>query len=130
MGKSLIDKIQAKLELFRLEQRYTRRRNRRSTFVSDAIYVDGEYVFQTPSSTGSSADSSTSRIDALHGTKPGLSTTTSLATPVEVDTVGAMPTADRKRLHRFSSVPGFGGSFANATANKDARVNRRLSFIR
>ncbi|PQE14479.1 3-phosphoinositide-dependent kinase 1 protein [Rutstroemia sp. NJR-2017a BBW] len=40
---SLINLINQKLELYRLEKRYTRRRNRRSTFVSDAVYVDGEY---------------------------------------------------------------------------------------
>ncbi|KAF4631202.1 hypothetical protein G7Y89_g6940 [Cudoniella acicularis] len=34
----LLDLIHQKLELFRLEQRYTRRRNRRSTFVSEAQY--------------------------------------------------------------------------------------------
>ncbi len=45
----LIDLIQSKLELFRLEQRYTRRRNRRSTFVSEAQYVDGEYVYSPTS---------------------------------------------------------------------------------
>ncbi|EPE10844.1 hypothetical protein F503_05939 [Ophiostoma piceae UAMH 11346] len=56
---NIIERIQAKLELFRLEQRYTRRRNRRSTFVSNAIYVDGEYVYQTPISTGSSSNTST-----------------------------------------------------------------------
>lgn len=38
------------MELFRLEQRYTRRRNRRSTFVSEAQYVDGEYIY-SPTST-------------------------------------------------------------------------------
>lgn len=32
------------IELFRLEQRYTRRKNR-STFVSEAQYVDGEYIY-------------------------------------------------------------------------------------
>ncbi|KAL2752037.1 hypothetical protein ACRALDRAFT_2030279 [Sodiomyces alcalophilus JCM 7366] len=59
--------IQQKLELFRLEQRYTRRRHRRSTFVSNAVYVDGEYVYQTPNSTGSSSSSDPStRVDALH----------------------------------------------------------------
>ena len=34
------------IELFRLEQRYTRRKNR-SGFVSDAQYVDGEYIYST-----------------------------------------------------------------------------------
>ncbi|KAG0647057.1 hypothetical protein D0Z07_7258 [Hyphodiscus hymeniophilus] len=42
---NLIDLLQQKLELFRLEQRYTRRRNHRSTFVSEAQYVDGEYIY-------------------------------------------------------------------------------------
>lgn len=41
----LMDLIHSKIELFRLEQRYTRRRNRRSTFVSEAQYVDGEYIY-------------------------------------------------------------------------------------
>jgi len=41
----LIDLLHQKIELFRLEQRYTRRRNRRSTFVSEAQYVDGEYIY-------------------------------------------------------------------------------------
>jgi len=60
---NLIDLLHQKLELFRLEQRYTRRRNRRSTFVSEAQYVDGEYIY-SPTSTysvkcsgGSSDDS-------------------------------------------------------------------------
>ncbi|KAG4026550.1 hypothetical protein MFRU_039g00280 [Monilinia fructicola] len=39
----LIDIINQKLELYRLEKRYINSRNRRSTFVSDAVYVDGEY---------------------------------------------------------------------------------------
>ncbi|ESZ93604.1 hypothetical protein SBOR_6033 [Sclerotinia borealis F-4128] len=39
----LLDKINQKLELYRLEKRYINSRNRRSTFVSDAVYVDGEY---------------------------------------------------------------------------------------
>ncbi|KAF7854688.1 hypothetical protein EAF04_010257 [Stromatinia cepivora] len=38
-----IDMINQKLELYRLEKRYINSRNRRSTFVSDAVYVDGEY---------------------------------------------------------------------------------------
>jgi hypothetical protein len=47
---NLIDLLHQKLELFRLEQRYTRRRNRRSTFVSEAQYVDGEYIYSPTSS--------------------------------------------------------------------------------
>lgn len=53
----LIDRIQNKLELFRLESRYTKNRNRRSTFVSEAVYVDGEYVYASSNNTGSSTNS-------------------------------------------------------------------------
>jgi hypothetical protein len=42
---NLLDLIHQKLELFRLEQRYTRKRHRRSTFISEAVYVNGEYVY-------------------------------------------------------------------------------------
>jgi hypothetical protein len=45
---NILDLISQKIELFRLEQRYTKRRNRRSTFVSDATYVDGEYIYPSP----------------------------------------------------------------------------------
>ncbi|OJD37214.1 uncharacterized protein BKCO1_8000170 [Diplodia corticola] len=56
----LIEKLQAKLELYRLEQRYTRR-EKRTTFISDARYVDGEYVYGSgPSSPYSSTSGSTS----------------------------------------------------------------------
>jgi hypothetical protein len=40
----LIDTLRAKYELYRLEQRYTRR-EKRTTFISGAQYVDGEYVY-------------------------------------------------------------------------------------
>lgn len=127
MGQGILDKIQARFELWRLEQRYTRRRHRRSTFVSNAIYVDGEYIYQTPNSTGTSADSQESRIDALHGEKPVIRTST-MPTPLDAPPTG-MATADRKRLHRFSSIPGFGGSFKD---NKDLPIirERRTSMIR
>ncbi len=129
MGQSLIDRIQAKLELFRLEQRYTRRRNRRSTFVSNAVYVDGEYVYQTPNSTGSSADSSTMRINALHGEKVSSRADTSVDPAMansSTESVAPEP-LQRKRLHRFSSMTGFGSTFSS----KDrAQVKeRRLSAV-
>ncbi|POR34903.1 Uncharacterized protein TPAR_04922 [Tolypocladium paradoxum] len=127
MGQSLLDRIQAKLELFRLEQRYTRRRNRRSAFVSNAIYVDGEYIFQTPSSTGSSTDSSASRIDALHGEK-AVAVAAAKHTAHMASTTTEVPMLpDRKRLNRFSSMPGFGGSFGK---DRPQVVERRTSMIR
>ncbi|KAM0270918.1 hypothetical protein ACHAPA_002983 [Fusarium lateritium] len=138
MGKSLMDKIQAKLELFRLEQRYTRRRHRRSTFVSNAVYVDGEYVYQTPNSTGSSSGSS--NMDALHGDKAGVNSLASTS-PVIIDEhhfpseaqhqqqlqQPQMPTAERKRLNRFSSIPHFGGS---SNKQMPSIQERRSSMIR
>ncbi|KAI9723597.1 MAG: hypothetical protein M1812_000897 [Candelaria pacifica] len=51
-----MEKLQSRLELFRLEQRYTRRKNR-TTFVSEAQYVNGEYVYTVPSSSKSSSSS-------------------------------------------------------------------------
>ncbi|KAF9885178.1 hypothetical protein FE257_000629 [Aspergillus nanangensis] len=55
----LIEKLQAKIELYRLEQRYARRKHR-STF-SGVQYVDGEYVFTngTNSPTGTVSKNST-----------------------------------------------------------------------
>lgn len=41
----LITSLRSKYELYRLEQRYTRR-EKRTTFASGATYVDGEYVYR------------------------------------------------------------------------------------
>jgi len=43
-----LNKLHAKFELYKLEQRYARRK-RRTTFTSDATYIDGEYVYNPPS---------------------------------------------------------------------------------
>lgn len=155
---SLMDRIQAKLELLRLEKRYTRSRHRRSAFVSNAVYIDGEYVFQqTPSSTGSSSASSHASmnshgIDALHGDKARpmvdsipeaeevpemtakerkrLNRFSSMPTPTPTprDAETADETKARKKLNRFSSMPGFGGSYGENA--KASRPERRLSMIR
>jgi hypothetical protein len=132
MGQSLFDKIQAKLELFRLEKRYTRSRHRRSAFVSNAVYVDGEYVYQTPNSTGSS--DSSNGVDALHGEKASSHAAPRSSTmPVLPDVAEdlASPTypdeTKRKKLNRYSSMPGFGGSHEKSRVEV---VQRRLSMIR
>jgi hypothetical protein len=71
---NLFDLLHQKLEIFRLEQRYTKRRNRRSTFVSEAQYVDGEYIY-SPTSTystkcsGGSSDSEAEAKDIEFGNK-------------------------------------------------------------
>ncbi|KAL2261880.1 hypothetical protein VTK26DRAFT_3112 [Humicola hyalothermophila] len=131
MGLNLIDRIQAKIELFRLEQRYTRRRHRRSTFVSNAIYVDGEYIYQSPNTTGSS--SSTAKSTATRGTtttvrtnggRRDISPLPSPAARVQFrERDSEMTTAydlrrqqqeqqERKKLNRWSSMPGFGSTTA------------------
>ncbi|KAI1121853.1 hypothetical protein F5Y10DRAFT_255454 [Nemania abortiva] len=100
------EKIQSRIEIYRLEKRYTRNRHRRSTFISNATYVDGEYVFQTPSSTGSSTTSTTStRISARTQARR------SLEMPAVPENPGQSSTSSQsKRLHRLSSMPVFGGS--------------------
>jgi hypothetical protein len=68
----LIDKLQAKLELYRLEQRYARRKHR-STFSTGAQYVDGEYVYNggtnSPTSTVSKHSTGSWRPSALRGSQ-------------------------------------------------------------
>ena len=105
----LIERIQAKIELFRLEQRYTRRRHRRSTFVSNAVYVDGEYIYQSPNTTGSSAN--TSRTNSTQNSSPASAAPS--PPPTIVDSYGsssAAATKQQKRLNRWSSMPGFGSN--------------------
>ncbi|PSS07046.1 hypothetical protein M430DRAFT_148133 [Amorphotheca resinae ATCC 22711] len=54
---NLIDLFHQKLELFRLEKKYIRGRSRRTTFVSEAQYVDGEYIYSPRSSKYSAGNS-------------------------------------------------------------------------
>jgi hypothetical protein len=55
----LLDSLRARLEIYRLEQRYTRR-DKRSTWVSGAQYVDGEYVYGNESTVSSPTSSTNS----------------------------------------------------------------------
>ncbi|PBP18728.1 hypothetical protein BUE80_DR010270 [Diplocarpon rosae] len=66
---NLLDLINSKLELFRLEQRYTRRRSRRSTFVSEAQYVDGEYVYSPTSPCAAKCNTGGSESDRTEASK-------------------------------------------------------------
>jgi hypothetical protein len=149
MGMSIFDRIQSKLEILRLEKRYTRSRHRRSAFVSNAVYIDGEYVYQTPNSTGGSSNSSsassttTHGIDALHAERHNpAAMVPSLPEDEEYnhhqDESGSkrhqpqpepapVTAAERKRLNRHSSMPGFGGGFEIKTPRV---IERRLSMIR
>ncbi|EAQ91889.1 hypothetical protein CHGG_00124 [Chaetomium globosum CBS 148.51] len=106
----LIERIQAKIELFRLEQRYTRRRHRRSTFVSNAIYVDGEYIYQSPNTTGSSAN--TSRTASTQNSSPASAAPSPPPTITDRydNSAAAAASKEQKRLNRWSSMPGFGSN--------------------
>lgn len=42
------DRTILEIELYRLQQRYTRRKNRSEAFSSEAQYVDGEYIYECP----------------------------------------------------------------------------------
>ena len=95
MGLNILDRIQQRIDLFRLEQRYTRNRNRRSTFVSNAVYVDGEYVYNTPNTTGSSTNSNSNH-------------SSTVSSPIEGPRSPAMDGKAAKRSKRFSGMPGFG----------------------
>ncbi len=113
------ERIQARIDLFRLEQRYTRNRNRRSTFASNAIYVDGEYIYQTPVTTGSSTNSaSTSSSNNAQASSRNAQAQLPATTP------SAGTDKPGKRLNRFSAMPGF-GSLSRATGQSVAAQDRR-----
>ncbi|KAK5137221.1 hypothetical protein LTR08_000726 [Meristemomyces frigidus] len=53
----LLETLRSKYEVYRLEQRYTKRENR-TTFTSGAHYVNGEYVYNLASPTSEKSASS------------------------------------------------------------------------
>ncbi|MCJ1391948.1 hypothetical protein MMC18_004815 [Xylographa bjoerkii] len=57
-----LEKLQEKLELYRLEQRYTRRKNKPAF---EAQYIDGEYIYTTPSSAGCGSQRSPKRASKI-----------------------------------------------------------------
>ncbi|KAI1496444.1 hypothetical protein F5X99DRAFT_400510 [Biscogniauxia marginata] len=116
---SLLEKIQAKIELYRLEQRYTRNRHRRSGFVSNAMYVDGEYVYQTPNPTGSSTNSSSTTASS-----PVEQTRRRSFEPSASPTQYNEPETStrKKRANRLSVMPGF-GSLGSKSSVPDWRQN-------
>jgi hypothetical protein len=116
-GPNFIERIQQKIELFRLEQRYTRRRHRRSTFVSNAVYVDGEYIYNTPNTTGSSANTSSTTQSAKSATSSPSPSSPTTSSPSDAASKA------QKRLNRWSSMPGFGSmSKGSAPQNQDWRT--------
>ncbi|KAI5920539.1 hypothetical protein F4810DRAFT_682358 [Camillea tinctor] len=120
---SLLEKIQAKIELYRLEQRYTRNRHRRSAFVSNAMYVDGEYVYQTPNTTGSSTNSSNASSAASSPVdQTRRRSFEDPASPTHQTTIEADTSIRKKRSNRFSAMPGF-GSLSSKNNMPDWRQN-------
>ncbi|CAJ2509184.1 Uu.00g142100.m01.CDS01 [Anthostomella pinea] len=113
------DKIQARFEIYRLEQRYTRNRHRRSTFISNAMYVDGEYVYQTPSTTGSSTNSSTASSPVEETASPSFPAPSS-----PTDQYAPQTPPQKKRSNRLSAMPGF-GSLAPKSSCTSLRHNGR-----
>jgi hypothetical protein len=67
----LFETLRAKLEIYRLEQRYTRR-DKRSTWVSGAQYVNGEYVYGNESTVTSPTSSTSSRGGGFTGKMAGV----------------------------------------------------------
>jgi hypothetical protein len=67
----LFETLRAKLEIYRLEQRYTRR-DKRSTWVSGAQYVNGEYVYGNESTVTSPTSSTSSRGSGFTGKMAGV----------------------------------------------------------
>ncbi|KAN0083574.1 hypothetical protein V8E54_002662 [Elaphomyces granulatus] len=59
MGMNLLEKLQSKIELYRLEQRYMRRKHR-TTFPGDVHYVNGEYVYANSAQTSPTSTTSPS----------------------------------------------------------------------
>ncbi|KAK3072090.1 hypothetical protein LTR53_007478 [Teratosphaeriaceae sp. CCFEE 6253] len=53
----LLDSLRAKYDIYRLEQRYTKR-DKRTTFTSGAHYVNGEYVYNVSSPTSTKSGNS------------------------------------------------------------------------
>ena len=54
---NIFDSLKEKLEIYRLEKRHMRR-SKRTTFASNARYVDGEYVYTSSPLTLTSSDDS------------------------------------------------------------------------
>lgn len=107
---NLLDLIQQKLELFRLEQRYTKKRNRRSTFVSEALYVDGEYIYSPTSSY-----SARCHADSSDGSE------------LERGSKGSSSKESRRGEKRNRGEEGKGDRDGGEKSNKETKLNRRLS---
>ncbi|KAL2889850.1 hypothetical protein HOO65_020392 [Ceratocystis lukuohia] len=136
----IIDRIQAKLELMRLEKRYTRHRHRRSTFQTNAVYVDGEYIYQTPNMTGSSTNSHAGSSTNPTGASDmnmggGFMPNSSANHRHNADVFDAHPNT-RPSHHRFESAPispaslsSQNGSFASSDHQQQRNGSKRSASM-
>jgi hypothetical protein len=133
MKMNLFDLISAKLELWRLEQKYTKRRNRRSTFVSDAVYVDGEYIYAMPpaATLPSPSPSGSARSPTVSNGSPGTSKRHSTAVDFgAMATGGPGPSGSSESVaHGISGKDGIGSS-GEEEARKGRRARGRWSTAR
>ncbi|KAL1311046.1 hypothetical protein AAFC00_001260 [Neodothiora populina] len=62
-----MEQLRAKYEIYRLEQRYTRR-DKRKTYTTGATYVDGEYVYgDSPTTSTTTTNSSATWGESMNG---------------------------------------------------------------
>jgi len=120
----LLTTLRSKYELYRLEQRYTRRREKRTTFASGATYVDGEYVYPTsntspstsaspsPSSTAGAADSNPVSMTSpgfrsTYGVQTYASTSRELSSPSLSPNLSPRPSTQSTLSERSSPAAGY-----------------------
>jgi len=78
---NLVELFHQKMELLRLEKKYIHGRRRRSHFVSEAIYVDGEYLYEQPSQSYTSSSKPTSSSSKNSRSSSSLGSTTTVSAP-------------------------------------------------
>lgn len=103
-----LDIIDQKLELYKLEKRYINSRNRRSTFVSNAIYSDGEYY---------SAQNTYSANCTAGDADSGSNSSSSKETKLTKDTTGK--TSGSTRSKRSSLMAWGRGSFRGKHSERE-----------
>lgn len=114
---NLLDLFHQKMELIRLEKKYIHNRHRRSHFVSDAVYVDGEYLYEQPQSptyASSSKPTSSSSKNSRSSSSLGSSTTVSAASTPDY--------AEKSEGKRTS----WGGSWGRRKGNAVAAKRREF----
>lgn len=83
---NLVELFHQKMEIIRLEKKYIHNRRSRSHFVSEAVYVDGEYLYEqppSPSYASSSKPTSSSSKNSRSSSSLGSTTTVSAADSTE-----------------------------------------------